>query len=114
MSHRCIEAQRIERVESGSPALVGPRFWYIPVMTRIRGYYGGPTRVAPPDAPIEPIQGARAIAQLLRLNERQVSRLIRAHADRPDKPPIGNVPGLGLIADRHALLAWWSARLRGQ
>ena len=66
-----------------------------------------PTVAAPP----EPLIGAKAIAEELKLTPSQVYKLVHGDPRRQRKPeevpPIVNRPGLGLCADRATLRAWW-------
>jgi hypothetical protein len=79
---------------------------------RAREFYGSPPPT-PPVSTLEPVAGARAIAALLRLTERQVYRLVeakRAGRDR-DPIPINEVPAIGLCGDKETLLRWWARKL---
>jgi len=61
----------------------------------------------PPPA-IEPVRGARAIAELLGLKEQQVYRLVEAAGKMTHPIPAKKVPLIGLCGDRQSLLRWWA------
>ena len=65
----------------------------------------------------QPVIGAAAIAEVLKISRRQVYRFFEGDPRRPHLKvniPIRRRPGLGLVADRHQLEAWWAEFLRGE
>ena len=83
-------------------------------MPRRREYYGD----RPPSAPaagsprkITRVTGARAIAALLPINEKQVYGLIYKTKRGPDPIPVSHIPKVGLSGDQETLLRWWARQL---
>jgi hypothetical protein len=92
-------------------------------MARRNYYVPAPVARAAPTPPaiadeveLEPIIGRAAIAAELKITVKQLDQIIYADPRRPtsgEKAPIRKVPGLGVVADRTILLAWWRRTLRG-
>lgn len=60
---------------------------------------------------VEPVRGARAIAELLGLKEKQVYRLVEGAAEMADPIPAKKVPLIGICGDRQTLLRWWARQV---
>lgn len=84
-------------------------------MPRRQRYYGSmPAPPAPlePLVSVEPLRGARAMAEALTLSPKEFYRLLEANRAGADPIPVEKIPGLGLSADKRTLLAWWARKHR--
>jgi hypothetical protein len=91
------------------------RDYYMPKVAAARPPEPAPAAIADE---LQPIVGREAIAATLKISLKQLDRLIYADDRRPtsahEQPPIRKIRGLGLVADRAALLGWWTRMLRGE
>ncbi|TSD89110.1 hypothetical protein FFK22_009025 [Mycobacterium sp. KBS0706] len=74
------------------------------------GYYGRTAAPVPVERKPEPVTGAEDIAAVIGFTPDQIYRMAdraRRRPDDPDAPPIRKQPGVGLVADRRALLDWY-------